>query len=255
MRARVSIQKTSSNFLPFDYQYALASMLYEKMGLADPELASKSHGKPGYKFYNFSNFIIQKKVSSASGLDFEDAQFIISSPDGKFLRGYAEGLLSSPEFHLYEERFAVSGIEILPEPEIRTPCRMRTLSPIFVKTLREEVDKEGKTRLVEWDLYPDEGKFYDNLHRNLIARYSEFHGKPPESDCFEITKIHYWKGKRIGIGGGPNKSMRRCSLMDFDLSASIELLKFIYDAGIGEKTGMGFGCVEILGDIDEQNKR
>lgn len=245
MRARISLQKTSIGFLPFDYQYALSSALLLKLAEADSALAKETHDSTGYKFYNFSNLMLNSYFSDRNGLQFEDASFIISSPDSRFLRSYAEGLLSSPELHLYNEQFAVRQIDILPDPEFKSPCTMRTISPVFVKTVRES-DDGGKTRMVEWDLYPNGGKFYENVHQNLLSRYGEFYGKKPEDDHFEILEISAFKPKRVKIGGGPNASMRRCSLMEFKLSASKELLKFIYDAGIGEKTGMGFGCVEIV---------
>ena len=34
--------------------------------------------------------------------------------------------------------------------------------------------------------------------------------------------------------------------MDIYLSANPELLEFAYDAGLGEKNAMGFGCLGIL---------
>jgi CRISPR-associated endoribonuclease Cas6 len=35
--------------------------------------------------------------------------------------------------------------------------------------------------------------------------------------------------------------------MEFDIAANTELLRFAYDAGLGEKTGVGFGCVDVVG--------
>ncbi len=48
--------------------------------------------------------------------------------------------------------------------------------------------------------------------------------------------------KRIKISEG----YRRCNLMSLRIQASPELLKFAYDAGLGEKNAMGFGCVDLM---------
>ncbi len=38
-------------------------------------------------------------------------------------------------------------------------------------------------------------------------------------------------------------SHRRCALLSFEAEGHSSLLDFGYDAGFGEKTAMGFGCV------------
>ncbi|HEY9246949.1 MAG TPA: CRISPR-associated endoribonuclease Cas6, partial [Candidatus Methanoperedens sp.] len=88
---------------------------------------------------------------------------------------------------------------------------------------------------------PTEPKFYENLHRNLVERFNEFYGKAP-SDYFDVTETADIKPKRIKIA----ESYRRCSLMSLKIQASPELLKFAYDAGLGEKNAMGFGYMEIM---------
>ncbi len=241
MRAKIFARKISKGLLPFDYQYALASMLYGKLALGNIKLANESHSHHGFKFYNFSNLVIQDRKPSRKGLVFEDAYFVLSSPDVEFVRSFAEGLLQEPDFHLYDQKFIVNKIEILEQKNLTSPSTFRAISPIFVKTLREE---DGE--LKEWDLYPTDGKFHENIHKNLVERYTEYHGSPPEKDHFYINRIRYFKGKRILIGSGENATPRRCSLITFDLEASPELLNFAYDAGIGEKNAMGFGCLEVV---------
>ena len=236
MRSRISIQKISKHPIPYDYQYGLASMLYGKLAEANIKLANELHSHQNFKFFTFSNFIIEDKKSNRKGLDFDCAHFFLTSPDIEFVRSFAEGLLQAPEFHLGRVRFVVRSIEILGQREFDEECDLKTLSPIYVKTLRK-VNGEMK----EWDLYPTEGKFYENLHNNLKTRYEEFYGYPVQNDYFEVTKLHSFKGRRINIDG----SYRRCSLMRFKLNANPEYIKFGYEAGFGEKNAMGFGCVEV----------
>ncbi|MDI6902637.1 MAG: CRISPR-associated endoribonuclease Cas6 [Methanocellales archaeon] len=248
MRAKIFVRKISKGLLPFDYQYALASMLYGKLALGNIRLANESHSHQGFKFYNFSNLIIPDRRPSRKGLAFEDAHFILTSPDVEFVRSFAEGLLQEQDFHLYDQNFIVTKIEILEQKKLPSPSTFRTISPIFIKTLREE-----NGELKEWELYPMDGKFHENIHKNLVERYTEYHGVPPKKDHFHITRVRSFKGKRILIGSGEKATPRRCSLMTFDLEASPELLNFAYDAGIGEKNAMGFGCVEVVGNGRNDN--
>ena len=129
----------------------------------------------------------------------------------------------------------IERVEILPAPVFSDSVVFRTLSPVYVKTQRK---KDG--RLVEVDLYPKDSKFYENLHTNLVGRYEEFYGSRVEHDHFEVLDVDDFKAKRVSIGN----SFRRCSLMKMTLEASPELIGFAYDAELGEKNAMGFGCVD-----------
>ncbi|MCX9012353.1 MAG: CRISPR-associated endoribonuclease Cas6 [Candidatus Methanoperedens sp.] len=215
-------------------------MLYFKLAGADIKLANETHSHQGFKFYTFSNLVLMNRKPSKSGLCFERAFFILSSPDDRFIKSFAEGLLQQPEFYLDGPRgragFAIERIEILKELSFGDECWFKTLSPIYVKTIRKENES-----LREIDLYPTEPKFYENLHRNLVERFSEFYGKAP-ADHFDVVETADIKPKRIKIA----ESYRRCSLMSLRLQASPELLKFAYEAGLGEKNAMGFGCVEVV---------
>jgi len=217
-------------------------MLYFKLANADVGLANETHAHQGFKFYTFSNLMLLNRYRSESGLGFESAYFILSSPDDRFIKSFAEGLLLKPEFYLDGPRgktdLVIERIEILNEIAFKDECWFRTLSPIYVKTMRKV--NEG---LKEFDLYPTEPKFYENLHKNLFERFCEFYGKEPP-DHFEVIETANIKPKRLRIAD----SYRRCSLMNLRIQASPELLKFAFDAGLGEKNAMGFGCVDVLNE-------
>ena len=48
MRAQISVKKTSGMPLGYDYQYWLASMLLDRLGKADGDLADFMHTHTGY---------------------------------------------------------------------------------------------------------------------------------------------------------------------------------------------------------------
>ncbi len=215
-------------------------MLYFKLASADIKLANETHAHQGFKFYTFSNLTLMNKKPIKSGLLFEKAFFALSSPDKRFIKSFTEGLLQQPEFYLDGPNgradFVIERIEILKELSFGDECWFKTLSPIYIKTIRKENES-----LREIDLYPTEPKFYENLHRNLMERFNQFYEKAP-ADYFDVIETAGLKPKRIKIA----ESYRRCSLMSLRIQASPELLKFAYDAGIGEKNAMGFGCVDVM---------
>ena len=240
MRCKITVQKISSNPIHYDYQYGLASMLYARLASANITLANEIHSHQGFKFYTFSNLVLEDRMPAKGGLNFTKAHFFISSPDSEFIRSFTEGLLLEPEFFLGKNKkadFIIERVEILPQREFSDSCMFKTLSPVYVKTMRK---KDGK--LVEIDLYPKDSKFYENLHTNLTARYEEYYGYKVEHDFFDVLDVKDVKPKRISIGN----SFRRCSLMKMTLEASPELLGFAYDAGLGEKNAMGFGCLDVV---------
>jgi CRISPR-associated endoribonuclease Cas6 len=240
VRSKITIRKPSGGPLFYDYQYGIASMLYSRLAAANISLANSIHSHQGFKFYTFSNLIIEERIRDKDGLNFTKAHFFLSSPDPEFIRSFTERLLLEPEFFLGKKKkvdFIIERVEILPQREFSDTCTFKTLSPVYVKTMRK---RDGK--LVEVDLYPKDAKFYENLHTNLTARYEEFYGHLVEHEHFEVVDVKDVKPKRISIGN----SFRRCSLMKMEVEASPELVEFAYDAGLGEKNAMGFGCVDMV---------
>ena len=173
---------------------------------------------------------------------FNTALFILSSPDTKVVESIISGLLKEPYFNLYKEKFVVFNIKALKQKNIKNFCTFKTLSPILVRVKRQQED--GK--VVVWELYPTDKKFYENISKNLVKKYEKYYGKYLTDDHFNITDVEEFKPKSIVIGSGKRATYNRCSLMTFSVDASNELLQFAYDAGLGEKTAMGFGCLDVV---------
>lgn len=232
--------------LPYDYQYWLASMLLDRLNTADGELADFLHSHTGYKYYTFSWLLSDDLKTTDSGLQFDKGYFYLTSPDKKFIQGFASGLLQEPKFNLGHTEFIVESIEILDGKEIRSEVTFKTLSPIYTKTKRE---KKG-----EWDLLPlKDMKWHENIHNNLLNRYIEYYGEEPERDDFEITKFYGQpEYKRVSIKKRENSEekeyYKRCARIKFDVEGNPEMLKFGYDAGFGQGNAMGFGCVGVVDD-------
>lgn len=235
VRISVDLDNPDRKAIPFDYQYSLASAMYSKLKLIDEKLARNLHESKGFRHFCFSNLLLGDHESDRQGIRFSKAKLIVSSPSEEFIRDFAEGFLLEPQLRIGIAILKVAKVEVLPKNELSSVMRFKTLSPIITRTVRE--DGGEKT---EWELYPRDGKFYDNIHSNLVERYKDFYGSSPKNNRFEIRQIHWFKPRRVSVAGTP----RRCSLMEFTMTSSEELMNFAYYSGLGEKQAMGFGCVE-----------
>lgn len=232
--------------LPFDYQYWLYSMLLDRLKNADGDLADFLHSHTGYKYYTFSWILSEEMKPKNSGLIFRNGHFYLSSPDKKFIEGFASGLLQQPEFNLGHTEFEIDSVEILDKKKIKSKMVFNTLSPVYTKTTRDE---EG-----EWDLLPLRNpKWHENIHNNLLKRYKEYYGEEPPKGNFEIKRfLKKPEYKRVTmtkeVNGESKKFHRRCARFKFEVIGDPELLKLGYEAGFGQNTATGFGCVEVIDD-------
>ena len=207
------------------------------------ELAQKLHSSQSYKFFTFSNLHIHKFKPIKDGLLSQNGKidFTISSPDDYLIKSLVEGFLEDLTVDFIGEALLVEKVELLPSPEFTDKVNVETLSPVIART-KKEVDGELKT----WDLAPSEEQFYRSLENNLINKYKEFN-KIEETDK-KITissEMAHVKRKRISIDKNDQKTFHRAYLMDLTLEGDIDLIRFAYDAGLGEKNALGFGMIKI----------
>lgn len=237
MRIRLHISKENRKKLPFDYQYGLASVLYHRIREESKDLAQELHSRHSYKFYTFS-WLEFEEGNTKEGLDFEDAWFYVSSPHLDYIQILSDGFLNNPLFYLRGIRMEVKEISCLNRKKIGGQAKFKTLSPIYLKTV-----KNGNGKKKEWDLYPEDDKWSENLGRNLIKRYNAFCGESRKRGYdFQLLSLGQERKKRVTIAG----SHRRCAMLTLEVKAPSDLLRFGYEAGFGEKTAMGFGCMEVI---------
>ena len=244
-RAKISVRKLGKELLPYDYQHFMAEELLQRQKDEELEFSTETYAGGGFKYYTFSYIRYEspsdeaKRNADGKGLQLEEGYFILSSPDEKFIRSFGDEFLAKPDFYLGGVMMRVENVKCLSEKYFNDRKGLfKMISPLNIKTMKEE---EG--RVVGWDLYPSDGKFYEKLRSNLAERYLAYHGKEVEDDHFQINVFGKFKPKRHSVG----KFKRRGSLLTFHLETAPELMKFGYDAGFGEETCMGFGCAELLG--------
>lgn len=241
MRAKL-ILGNEECLLPYNYNYHLSSAIYSAFEESDPQLANYLHRSKEIKLYTFSWILADNRIPKEKGLVIRgDATLYISTPVNLLMEKAVEGSLSKGGLKIGELKFPIKSIEILEEKSFdkvdKRPVTFHTLSPINISTLRE---KNGG--LKQWDLSPEEFKFYENIRKNLIKKYESLNDEKPKRRQLDM-KVLNSKPKRLKI----RNTYHRAFNMVFKVKGSPGLIKTGYECGFGAKNSMGFGMVETKG--------
>lgn len=242
MRLKILLKSKKNKLkIPFNYNHILSAIIYNK--IADLDFANKLHSSRSYKYFTFSqihihNFkIIKDGFLSQNGM----IDFLISSSDDYLIKSLVEGFLDDLTVNFIGEDLFVQKVELLPVPDFADKINVKTLSPIIVRT-KKEIDGNLKV----WDLAPGD-QFFRNLEKNLINKYLKYNDLDETDKKIKIySEMRNVKSKRISIEKGDKKTFHRAYMMDLILEGDKELLKFAYDAGLGEKSGLGFGMIDLI---------
>jgi CRISPR-associated endoribonuclease Cas6 len=257
MRFRIALfvdKKAFGNRLPLSYQYELSSFVYRAIACADTGYASWLHengfnlnGKM-FKLFTFSNLIVsQYGIEKEQGLlriDSDRVEWQISFLPEKSTEKFVHGLFSEQEFQIGDKKsvvqFKVERIEMLPPPQFEPEMSFRTLSPVCI-SIRQE------TRKYPLYISPEDPEASNFILNNLLNKYLAFYGKPYEGNIdFDFRVTSQPKAKLITIKiGTEQESNIRGFLFDFRIKAPEELMRIMYESGLGEKNSIGFGMIGI----------
>jgi CRISPR-associated endoribonuclease Cas6 len=246
-------RKAFGNCLPLNYQYELSSFIYRAIAQADSEYASwlhengfKLYGRP-FKLFTFSNLLIpQYRIEKEAGrirIESDRIEWLVSFLPEASTEKFVFGLFSEQLFRIGDKKsvvqFRIEKIEALPSPVFEPEMAFRTLSPVCIP-----LKKEGE-RYPEY-ISPDRPEAPSIVLNNLLNKYHTFYGKPYEGNLdFSFQVMNQPKAKLIRIKTGmPEESFIRGFSFDFRMKTTEELMKVMYEAGLGEKNSMGFGMVE-----------
>ena len=135
MRLKIYLKSEKSFFLPFNYNYIISSIIYNK--IADLNLVNELHSSNTFKFFTFSQLNIQKRKIVKEGIISKDGavNFQISSPNEYLIKSLVEGHLDDLNVNFRGKHLFVEKIELLPEVEIENHMSVKTISPVIVRTL------------------------------------------------------------------------------------------------------------------------
>lgn len=250
------------NQIPFNYQYEQQAVIYKILSLANQEYADWLHDN-GYRLdkKKFKLFTYSKLIIPAYDLDKENARLIINSdtvdwyisflPE-KSTEKFIQGIFMNQTFQLGDKKsiiqFKIQSVEALPEVSYKEEMTFETLSPMCVS--RNEPD--GKTTY----LSPEEPCIKGALLISLLSKYKAFYGRDYVGKLdFDFTLLNQPKQKLITIKAGtPCESKVKGFFCRFKVRAPEELMKILYQVGVGEKGSIGFGFVKTI-ERDKQQVR
>lgn len=242
MRLQIFLKSKNDTLkIPFNYNHILSSIIYNK--IADLDLAFKLHNSKSFKFFTFSQIYIPKRKMINGGFLSKDGRFnfYISSPNDYLIKSLINGFLDELTVKFKYETLFVEKVELVKEIDFNEKMEFNSISPIIVRK-KKEID--GKLKI--WDLSPGD-EFFKAIEKNLIKKYLKFNNLEGTDKKIKVySEMKSVKRRRIKIGKGSQISYNRGYMMDIILKGDLDLIKFAYDTGIGERGSEGFGCIKSI---------
>ncbi|MFA4640351.1 CRISPR-associated endoribonuclease Cas6 [Pyrococcus kukulkanii] len=237
MRFLIKLKPEREKFkVPYNHQYYLQGLIYNKIKLANPRLSTFLHETKGPKLFTYSLFMAEKRSHPRDLPYFLGGKrgfFYFSTCIPEIAEAFITGLFKNPEIELWGEKFYLEEVKTLKEPKKLSGLTFITLSPVAVTTV-----KDGR----RVDLFPLEEEFYTAIEENLKDKYVMINGdKPPDDFDIEILVA---KPKRFMIKPGIYQMAWH---LVFKAYGDDELIKVGYVVGFGEKNSLGFGMVKVEG--------
>lgn len=264
---RLKLTLLSSNretVVPYNYQYALAAVIFKKIADADQAYADflhqKGYGQNDYsrhfKFFTFSN-LQGKFVNSKNALKLQgnQSEFVLACHMPDFAESLIKGVFADQRISIGDRSaqadFTVSQIEVL--PAVFSKEDEQTVHTVTLKLISPMVVGRKNDRGNDDYLSPEDEDFISLLKQNLaeklavafdpeIASQETIH-KPFTLKACRLEKL---KSRLTTIKAGKDAETKVRGFLGFELEmeASGKVINMALDAGLGGMNAMGFGCVE-----------
>lgn len=250
MRVKLTLQASKqATLLPLNYNHAVASLIYDTVGHASTDFATRLHDEGfsadgrRFKLFTFSRLIARRSRVKEDRLLLEDPLITlqISSPVADFIEHFVAGLFQTESFNIAGARFTLQQAETLPTPAFTERMSFRALSPV-TESVRDE---RGGVRFLspadDWS---------EIMQRNLLRKHQALHGHAPTDDRLR------WTWDQAYLDEAARRGRRASALVDirgikirgwlapFTVEGSPELIEIGYEAGFGARNSMGFGMAE-----------
>jgi CRISPR-associated endoribonuclease Cas6 len=252
MRVKLTLLASKqATVLPLNYNHAVASLIYDTLGNASTDFATRLHDEGfsadgrRFKLFTFSRLTTQRSRLQGNHLLVKDPIITlqISSPLSEFVEHFVTGLFQSESFNIAGACFTLQQAETLPTPAFIERMSFRALSPI-TESVRDE---QGGVRFLS-----PEDDWSEIMRRNLLRKYQALHGHAPSDDRLRWTWDQAYlteaarRGRRASVLTDIRGIKVRGWLAPFTVEGSRELMEIGYEAGFGARNSMGFGMAETI---------
>lgn len=252
MRLKIKFKSDTVIVLPIDYNYYIQSMIYKN--ISDEQFADFLHNK-GYsyetrtfKMFTFSrlegNSRLNKVTKEISFID-KEMTLIISSANDKMIEYLSCSFMLNDTCYLKGNNLKIDSVEILKEAITDNVIEVTTLTPVVVYSTL------ASRQTVYYS--PEDYCFNNRIRENIIRKFSAFTGTPIEHLKDIDFQINVKKGRKIIKKVVKYKNFIIIGyLSTFVLRGESNILQFAYDCGIGDKSSLGFGLLQIQkGDCND----
>ena len=242
--------KPFGNILPANYQYELSGWIYHTLANGDAEYSEWLHqngytkDKKQFRMFTFSHLQIAKLRMEGDRLVLlsDQATLYLSFLPERATEEFIKGIFVSQVFALGDRHSRVQcnvqSIELVAPPKFMPTMTFQTLSPMVISGRLEN----GNVTY----LSPEEPDTARVLSETLRTKYLAYYGKafdePFEPEFKLLSPV---KRKKITIKADTPQQTYIVGYMGrFSVQLPEELMRMMYETGVGEKGSMGFGMVE-----------
>ena len=255
MRFKLTLQVNPSAFgckIPLNYNYELGSLIYKILSKSDRNFSEWLHENgfqsrnKKFKLFTFSRLHIPEYRIEGGFLRIlcDTIEWQLSFLPERSTQEFIQGLFHEQTFELGTReanvQFFVREVSVIAPPSFSDTMLFETLSPICISKQRTDGGIDY--------LSPDAPQAVALIRQNLLNKYKAFTGKDFSADFdFGFDVLSKPKSSLITIKSGtPAQTRVRGFMCEFRLSAPAELIKIMYEAGVGEKGSTGFGMCKAI---------
>ncbi len=245
MRLVLELNCENEFSIPVHYNYHIQSLLYNSIS---PKLADILHNKGfpiqgrKFKLFTFSRILGRYQTNNKKGeISFSSPfRLIVSSVLREFIEEIAEELLLKETVRIASQRVSLNSVEVSDFTSDREKLKINMLSPTTIYSTLSRADGRKKTYYYN----PFEREFGELISENAKKKFRAFYGNEPGGGI-KLTplKVNNNNEKIITYKNTVIKGW----MGTYELSGDRELIKIVYDTGLGGKNPQGFGCFEVLG--------
>ena len=247
-------KRAFGNKLPINYQYEQSAAIYKILSGADEAYASWLHDN-GFRLESgktFKLFVYSKIENFRILRDTERLQIFSDTVEWqvgflpeKSTEKFIQGVFQDQVFEIGDShsvvQFVVRSVEVIPEPHYSEKMTFATMSPVCLKFQCSN----GKTDY----LSPTDVRAPFLLFNGLYDKYKLFYGRDFPYDMSEcrLKVLDTPKSVLVRLKTGmPEETRVRGFMCRFAVEAPVELMRLMYEGGIGVLNSQGFGCLKIL---------
>lgn len=244
MRLQIKMETNGEKLVvPYNTNHILSSLIYQK--IADENLREQLHDSIKFKYFTFSKLYLHVPEFTKNVMIQPDGKvsFIFSSPNPVLADSLLDGLEENPEFNFIGTPVFISDVTYLKD-RFNHSRKFKTLSPIFTS------DKDDKVKTFRDPFDPD---FFTQIEKTLVNKYNQFNGDNKSVDDITIfsnradklvSKVISLKKKDTVVYHTCFETSRRNN-SKIIMKGDEDLIKFGYEAGLGNITSSGFGLLEV----------